>query len=204
MASIGGGCGRDVVSLPGMAVGRLSCRLVNRFTGESVPFAETKNMMSYAAADAIAAAYAGDTSLCPTHMGFVYGASGDMDLSPPATRDMAFPTASSLGNNANIQVVRLSGTPELVASDTSSALYKKNSVVFRACTRSSGDSGSDLYPVRQDIPLSGDGMHMYYALLLGKGAGTGKYSVLAASRFPAVKEKPENYDLAVEWTVSFF
>ena len=208
----------EFADLGRMARGSLRCRLVNRATGESVPFVDAHNALSYSAADAIAAAYGGDTSLCPSHMGFIFGSDPQASISLPSSRGMKWSELKSelAGVPANIQVVSLSGTPEIVKNDAQSVGYAGNSVLFRACTRSSGAT-VDNYPFgtsgengELSGDLSGNGMHMYHAVLLGKakgGCGSSDYTILARAtlgRNNVFKGKPSDYELAIEWQVSFF
>lgn len=185
------------------------------------PVVARHNSMSYAAADAVAAAYGGNPSMAPKYIGFLYGSSDSpVEIADPSDRRMEWDDIAdeTLRIGGNILVSRFMSPPEVSCtppeSSAEDAAYHGNSVTFRACTRSGSageyafdTSGSSGYAVE-----FGDGMYLYHALLLGDAGcvpcgARKRYSVLgrvSLDRGGRFRTKPEDYELALGWKVTFF
>ena len=194
---------------------------------EKIPFSARHNTLSYMAAGAVAAAYGGDTSLVPKYIGFVYGDDASpTEIADVSDRDMRWDDVKeemkTIGGN--ILVCRFLSPPELStnpgsgdsndSNDRGYGEYKNNAVTFRACTRS-GAAGTYAFDTSSESGFAGefgDGMYLYHAVLLGEVPCQScqeerEYTVLArvslekGGRF---RKKPEDYELALDWKVSFF
>jgi hypothetical protein len=199
--------------------------------GVKIPFLSRHNTLSYMAAGAVAAAYGGDTSLVPKYIGFIYGNDASpTELSEVTDRDMRWDDvkAEMKRIGGNILICRFISTPELSTNygplDSTDSLdcndeggvYENNAVTFRSCTRS-GAAGTYAFDTSSESGFAGefdDGMYLYHAILLGdipcqasSCQEEKKYTVLArvslekGGRF---RKKPEDYELALDWKVSFF
>ena len=177
--------------------------------GKSRRAFDTHNMLSYSAADALAAAYGGDTSLVPKYMGFIYGNGTDAgaDLGPSG-REMSLETIQNIVGaigNANVLITGFSRPPTISSSsvalsqpenensaesdvlspgDPELPSYQGNVVEFHAVTRTQG--GTYLFDTSADSPYAGpmaDGSVIYRVVLLGDSrtpCKTGsRYTVLA-------------------------
>lgn len=205
----------------------------------SYPHLSVHNTLSYAAADAMAAAYGGDTSRVPRYIGFIYGTEEAPAL-PPIDRDMTMDSVRSLVEsigNANMQVCRFSRKPTVGDYDTfgvqpgpvcpedsndsndsndlndsaeSEKRYFGNVVEFHAMTNT-GVDGDYAFETYAGGPFAGeltDGMAIYRAVLLGDGKNpcVDPYTVLAMvdlKKNGVYRQKPESYELALDWRVMF-
>ena len=192
--------------------------------GARIPFVARHNTLSYAAAGAVAAAYGGDDTFVPKYIGFIYGGdSSPTELADLSDRDMRWDDVKSEMKRigGNILVCRFISPPELSTNqpDPGSAEedpkeYSDNAVTFRSCTRS-GAAGTYAFDTSEESGFAGefgDGMYLYHAVLLGDGPCQScqeekEYRILArvslekGGRF---RKKPEDYELALDWKVSFF
>lgn len=197
--------------------------------GARVPFVARHNTLSYSAADAVAAAYGGDPSLSPRFIGFVYGQSASpTEIATVSDRDMRWADvkAEMKKIGGNILVCRFISPPEVSVNPSSedsndlsdsndgASVYEGNAVTFRAVTRS-GAAGTYAFDTSGESGFAGefdDGMYLYHAVLLGEVAcqrcqDEREYRVLArvslekGGRF---RKKPSDYELALDWRVSFF
>ena len=197
------------------------CAVFDRFTGSLVhgsvmgtwvpsgagkPFMAFRqhNALSYAASEALAAAYGGDASMVPGRMGFLYGTKASPEL-PPISRTMTMASLQSLAESCdkgNVQVVRFSRSPSLAESTAG----RRNVVEFHGVTRDDLE-GKYQYDTSGG-PFCGklaDGMYVYRAVLLD-GAGDAPSTVLAMvdlSRNGTYRAKPAGYELALDWRVTF-
>lgn len=166
------------------------------------------NTVSASAAAVMAEAYGGDTTRVPRYIGFIYGT----DPSPSftdVTRDVDWGSLVEdiRSKGCNMQIVRLSRRPEVVDDDSGS-----HSVVFSAVTRS---GAADYLGTEQDGfagPLGGGvtDVYIYRAVLLGNSGKCGDdgnwYVVLAMvdmDKGLGYRPKPAQYELALDWKVSF-
>lgn len=163
------------------AKGHVSAFFV-RNDGYTECIADKDNMTMYAAADAMAAAYAGDSSLVPKHVAFLYG---DDDTPADSFIDKSTKWAD-IANSFEHSVTGFSYAPTLTSTGDE---YARNAVVFHCRT--------------ENIP---DNKKVYKACLLGKSVYGSEYSLLAVVDLGtdgAYKSKPEDFELSIDWTVKF-
>ena len=192
--------------------------ITTRWVGSSeVEDCRTHNTLSYTAADVMAAAYGGDATRIPKYIGFLYGGGSKPAKLPVIDRDMDWAKVQELANfvHGNILVVRFSNTPSieketiLESTDVTVAPYKGNVVVFHAGTRTGDDgeyaedtSGQSDYATKLE-----SGMYIYRTILLGDLGDCGKgYTVLGMADLKkngTYRQKPSDYELAVDWRVTF-
>lgn len=162
------------------AEGSVNCRLVGK-TGESVEFCSKHNMTTYAAADAVAAAYAGDSAYIPKKIAFIFGDSPS--VTSGYTRET---TWGDVKNDNSYVITGFSYAPTLSSDDD---VYKFNKITFHGRT--------------EDIP---DNKYVYKACLLGKGTGGADYSLLAVVDLGVdgtYKPKPQDFEMSIDWAVKF-
>lgn len=201
-----------------VAKGFVAPSLTNVVTGEKIPFELRHNTLSYTSAEAMAAAFGGNPSYIPARVGFIYGGSGsaiDGAISRSQSWDALMDQLKA--NDADIQVVSFSYSPSLGGekpdsssseSDSSSdpgGDYSNikpggsNAVTFHAVSNSQ-DVGE-----RDKTKAFGYGDSIYQAVLLG--LHDGKYYVLSrvslADKSAGYLKKPENFEVALDWTVVF-
>ena len=200
---------------------------VDLSTGKTVPFDTRHNMLSYMSAEAMAAAFGGDPSYIPARMGFIYADKENVELSE-ITRTQDWTSiieeleAANLNAAVDIQIVDFSYPPTLggekpapsdssgsgSGSDSSSGSdggdYNHllpggaNAITFHAVSNSM-DSGAAL---GGNPFLHGD--YIYHALLLGYQMG--RYYVLSRVSLKdggGYLQKPEGFEVALDWTVVF-
>ena len=191
--------------------------------GREISCIDTHNTISFDAASAVAAAYGGDVSKVPKFVGFLYGdLANPTGLTDPENRNMQWDDIREEVRNikyGNIQVAKFSfaptfSTPDEDDSDSNgTVLYKNNAVTFHACTRS-GSAGKYAFPTDGGSGYAEefkDGMYIYHALLLSPKTececDPQEYNVLARvslDRNKVFRKKPEDYELALDWCVTFF
>lgn len=97
-----------------MARGSVVPHLIDIKTGKTIPFGRRHNTLSFAAADAMAAAFSGDLSRVPNRIGIIYGADDD---NPALTisRDQSWSNlkADLTAASANVQIRPFSFAPSL-------------------------------------------------------------------------------------------
>ena len=211
--------------------GQVSPSFIDIRTGERVAWPARHNTLSYDAAHAMALAFGGDDSLVPNRVGLVYGPSGDTSFSridrDQAWDDLVYDLSSK---RADVQVQPFSYSPSFVqigagssgSSGSSGSLGSSESpdpsgdkqgwaVVFHAhsdsvtsgaigSVGSSGSSGSG-----ESGMIFTSGMYIFQAVLLNYSGG--KYTVLARVSLDnagTYYAKPENFEVALDWTVKFF
>lgn len=200
--------------------------------GREIRFLDTHNTISYAAADAIAAAYGGDVSMVPKYVGFIYGPDANPpSLSDPTNRYMKWKDvkAEVKAISGNIQVARFSFKPTIGVPDRGEggdsndsndsyrdaareSNYDGNAVTFHACTRS-GNVGKYAFSTAKGSGFAkpfGNGMYIYHAMLLSPRTDCeceeAEYNVLARVSLykNGYRRKPKDYELALDWCVTFF
>ncbi len=156
--------------------------------GSSVPLGGRSNLATYAAADALAAAYAGDPSGMPCRIAFLYGSDEDAVLDGPS-RGLRWSDVLDEypdgGTPKGSVVTAFSYAPTLQATNDR---YGMNKVVFHGRT--------------QGLP---DNCVLYRACLLGRGRDS-EYNLLAIvdlASSGSYRRKPEGFELAVDWAVKF-
>lgn len=190
------------------------------------PFDVRCNKLSYMSAEAMAAAFGGDPSYIPARVGFIYG---DHDVMPSEStisrsqswenllEELSYSDDSAV---VDVQVVGFSYSPTLGAekpsdpgsspsdssdsgSDSSSDYCNilstgSNAITFHAVSNSS-DRGAAF-----DSAAFSSGKYIYQAVLLGQH--NGKYYILSRVSLKSngrYLQKPENFEVALDWTVVF-
>ena len=183
-----------------VARGFVSPSWINVPTGERMPFEMRHNMLSYDAANAMASAFGGDPSYIPSKIGFIYGIGKQPDLEV-YTRSMSWSSVAGLENEkVGVQVVDFSYTPTLSTVDVYETTesggskkaegYERNAVTFHAVSNSTG---------------FGSGKYAYQAVLIG-GTSENDYKVISRVSLDdngAYKAKPEGFEIALDWTITF-
>lgn len=188
-------------------------------TGRRVPFGTRHNTLSYASAEAMAAAFGGDPSYIPSKVGFIYAPS-DGGFAGTISRNQSWESLLNelADNNADVQVVSFSYSPTLGgetspggSSDSSSSGPDEdgdytnikptgsNAITFHAVSNSQ-DAG-----VRATAAFKTDD-YIYQAVLIGQAAGK-NYVLSRVSLFDEslgkYLQKPANFEVALDWTVVF-
>lgn len=200
--------------------GDVSMSWYNTNNGEYIPINSNHNTLTYGAADALAAAYGGDSSLVPRYMGFIYRpkvtdvAGNALDTSSVNISRLS--SITSLGTelksiNAGLHIVDFSYRPTLSVDKggidssieyLSGDVYLNNVVTFHAHTV----SGVKDYFDPENMEDLGDGSEILAAVLLGKLGD--EYRVLAIislkGNSDTFKSKPTGFELALDWKVTFF
>lgn len=152
-------------------VGMLPCGFVKASVGDTS--FETCNTACVAAAKAIAAAYAGDLSLVPCGVVFLYGNEGE---EAGITADSAL----------TWQDVKNSGVEMTdVLPFSYRASVDGNKVTFHARTKNIAS-----------------GKVVNFACLVGRSQSGDGYEVLAIVDLGG-KKKPEDFEMSIDWTVKF-
>ena len=211
------------------SAGMVEPRFLDVRTGELVPWPARHNTISFDATRAMALAFGGDSSLIPNRIGIIYGGDATTQFPTTITRDQEWADLAYelQGKNADVQVQPFCYSPSFVkvyrggsgpsgssdspepvlgSSDLSAYKYPGWAVTFHA--HSDSVTGGVL---RHDDPESGNvmifatGSHIFQALLLNETAG--KYTILARVSLDSngtYYSKPENFEVAIDWTVKFF
>lgn len=194
------------------ARGEITARWVGR---DVVDDCVVHNTLSYTAADVMASAYGGDSSRIPKYVGFLYGGGDSPAELPIVDRDMDWDSVRQLAEDihGNILVVRFSSAPSIeqeepVESNDGQSPYKGNVVVFHAVTRtgSDGDYAEDTSGQSKFATKLDSGMFVYRTILLGDPADCSDgYTVLGMADLKkgSYRRKPADYELAVDWRVTF-
>lgn len=201
---------KELVELKSHARGAVSASWVS--DSKVVRLPARANQLSYACADAMAMAFAGNQRYIPRYVGFVYGAAeAPVGLTPATSRDQTWAgLAANLAEPevvGNIQIAPLSLTPAL-GIDGDPDLYSSNAVTFSAHTRT---DASATYGFPLAAPYAeglSTGSYLYHAVLLAMPSQRVYVPVarvtLADAMSGAYLQKPDGFELAVEWQVSFF
>ena len=190
------------------ARGRISARLVSG-SGE-LPFCENHNALSYTSSEVMAEAYGGDASRIPKYIGFIYGT----DPMPPMDeidRDMTWDTVKALIEkiHGNMLVTRFSRRPYVYSDHDDSTEGTGSTVMFSAVTRTGYDGMyvEDTTGQSNFAPALSSDMYIYRVVLLGDSRGCGNdYTVLGMAdlmKNGAYRAKPADYELALDWRVTF-
>lgn len=200
------------------ANGMVTPSFVNIATGEVVPFTKRHNMLSYMAAEAVAAAMGGNPSYIPCRMGFIYGNSDSLPITDVITRNQTWSTLlESLSNSGDkvvdVQVVDFSYSPTLGAGDaaessnssdpseagdyTNISSTGSNAVTFHAVSNSQ-DAGQ----LNKGVFVANS--YVYQCLLLGYYQGD--YYIIARASLKQDDRylaKPAGFEIALDWKVTF-
>lgn len=164
------------------AEGHVKCEFVGR-DGTTVPVYDGHNLTTFAASDAVALAYAGDSSGIPKCVAFLYGTKASFGIGTVnrSTKYSEIESGKSTGDY-EISVTPFGYAATMASTDAET--YDHNKVVFHCRT--------------QNIP---DNNRVYALCLLGKKADS--YVLLAYVDLQSYKMKPADYELSLDWAVSF-
>lgn len=175
--------------------------------GCAYPAFSRHNQLSYSSCDVFARMLAGDTAYTPRYIGVIYGSAAEPgDIAQPDNRYMTWSgLATELASvGGNIQIAPFTYSPTITV-DGDEARYAGNATVFGAHTRS-GAAATYGFPLAE--PYAGPmaaGANLYHAVLLAKPQD---YVVVArvSLRDPgqAYPVKPDGFELALDWQISFF
>ena len=186
---------------------------VNKETGEKRVAFERRNQLSFACCDVLAGLMAGNASRAPQYIGFIYGTNASPNLVAPTVRAQTWEALKSelaAVASANIQVAPLSLTPQTTKDNggPAGAEYNGNAVIFNAHTQT-GSAGQYGFPTTE--PFAGvmnAGVYLYHAVLLTPtGNPQNPYLIVARLSLidgAAYDTKPNGFELALEWQVSFY
>jgi hypothetical protein len=184
-------------------------------TGTRIPFKMRHNTLSFMSAEAMAAAFGGDPSYIPSMVGFIYGKS-DGSFAGDITRRQSWDDLMDnlAANSADIQIVSFSYSPTLGGekTDTSGSSSSgenesdysnikptgSNAITFHAVSNSQ-DQGF----LETEAFKASD--YIYQAVLLGYNGGK-RYVISRVSLEDPNQgylQKPENFVVALDWTVVF-
>jgi len=205
------------------AKGTVRWAYVNLRTGERRQVGERSNVITYTAADLMARMLGGQTDYVPKYFGFIYGTNAapglvDPDTLPASTRrvhpwsQIASDLAGVAAGKANCVISAMTTQPAVsLGVDSDPALYANNAVTLAANTGSRLEygfsiSGGIYAPALQDDGVSD---YMYQAVLLARivaASGITYYPFARISLADAgvYSIKPANWELALDWTVTYF
>ena len=201
-----------------MARGFVSPSFVDINTGSRIPFKLRHNTLSFMSAEAMAAAFGGDPSYIPSKMGFIYGPVGGEfvgEITRYQTWDGLLDELAR--NSADVQVVPFSYSPSLggfagdggsspAGDDSGDGDYTNikstgsNAITFHAVSNSQDAGARETEAFKKDD-------YIYQAVLLGSNGGK-NYVISRVSLFDyelgTYLQKPDNFEVALDWTVVFF
>lgn len=183
---------------------------VNPETGERIPWGNRHNTLTYLSASAMAAAFGGNADCIPNSIGIIYG-SGDApsdDLS--RSQNWEALGVELKDKKANVQIRSFSYSPSITASDEvyEGREIKGNMVTFHMCSDSQ-TGGAFPYG---EAAIFNNGQKIFQAVLLNVKDGRAPLILArvsledktASSSGSSYKAKPENFEVALDWTVKFF
>lgn len=186
---------------------------INLKTGEKIPWPCRHNTISFDATHAMALAFGGDNSLIPNKIGIIYGGANATFNTIDRNQSWESLTNELSGKSANVQVQPFCFSPSFESisrsdiNSSSDVTYPGWSVTFHAHSDSvtpgaisSSSSGSS-----SDGSIFNSGTSIYQAVLLNESAG--KYTILARVSLDssgAYYTKPDNFEIAIDWTIKFF
>lgn len=203
-----------------LAKGYVTPSFVDVRTGKAVPFKMRHNTLSFMSAEAMAAAFGGDPSYIPSRMGFIYGSNASRFMGDISRRQSWEGLLNELGtNDSDVQIVTFSYSPSLggektaYGSDSSSSSGSdheesdyanikaggSNAITFHAVSNSQDAGFRETEAFKKED-------YIYQAVLLGYSGG--EYYILSrVSLYDDVQQtylqKPENFEVALDWTVVF-
>lgn len=216
-----------------LARGFVNPSLVDVSTGRKIPFDKRHNTLSFMSAEAMAAAFGGDTSFIPAKIGFIYGTESAMPTESVITRNQDWDSlleeisSSSSRDDVDIQVVGFSFHPTLGSEKPAPSLSGDSGSSDSSGSDSSGSDSSEgdyshilstgsnaitFHAVSnsQDAGIvrsrafEGGGSYVYQAVLLAFHEG--KYYVLSRVSLKeggSYLQKPSGFEIALDWTVVF-
>ena len=192
----------DKLNLACCASGRVTANFVRQ--GHSIEVIDRSNVITYSAADTIAKLAAGLSTAAPSAIGVMYGGEELPSLAHPSlTRDHSWEALAeqAAGVSGNVAIMPLSLAPSISA--VAGGDYAGNTVTFSANTGAVGSSafsGVDYAGALSTL----DPVYFYQVLLLCGQPGA--YTIFARSTLlsgSVYKSKPDNYELAIQWAVTF-
>lgn len=195
------------------AKGQVKPSFVNLHSGECIPWEFRHNTLSYDAAEAMAAAFGGDSTLIPNRIGIVYGGSEDID-SAEISRSQSWTSFRDelMAAKADVQIQSFNISPSIKSITRELPTGEKESgvaVTFHAHSDSTTEGYFKILGSGAKA-LFTSGKKILQAVLLNQGV-TGDPTILArvsladtSSGNKGYKTKPDNFELALEWTVKFF
>lgn len=180
--------------------------------GSRKPAFRRQNQLMFGAADVLAALMAGDQTMTPKAIGFIYGTGDNPTLTEPSVRNQTWATLKTelaAVNSANIQIAPIIMAPQVVpdSSGINGDVYAGNSVILSATTMTSADPNN--YGLPFTAPYSEGlvvGNYLYHAVLLARPA-LGQYTVIARLSLAEnniFEVKPAGFELSLDWQISFF
>lgn len=172
--------------------------------GQSIRLVDTSNVVTYAAADLVAETLAGRKS-APLVIGMLYGPNATPALSHPgATREHTLEDLSEQTDaiGGNVLLASLSLTPSLQAFGPQHR-YRSNRIIYSA------NSGNNLGYLFSGVGFADpvpdyDPVYFYQVVLLSRAEGA--YHIFARASLMeggVYKAKPDGFDLAVQWSITF-
>lgn len=212
------------------AIGSVEPSFVNLVTGDRECWSNRHNTLSYESASSMAAAFGGDPTYVPNRIGIIYGAGSDPRFLPVISRqqtwnDLKIELAEK---NADIQVQPFSYSPSL-SKVTRNINIDSNSAPANTSESSSGNTQVTEEGTAVTFHMHSDSVtkgafgvynsaagstsstifttdtYIYQAVLLNKTGNN--YKVLARVSLGengVYYMKPENFEVAIDWTVKFF
>ena len=193
---------------------------IDMTTGRVVPFGMRHNLLSFMSAEAMAAAFGGDTSYVPAKIGFIYGTESN-PTEPVPSRDQSWQRLKSElsfgGENADVQVVGFSYHPTLGGFDpdgesssgsSSSPGGDYNNILptgSNAITFHAVSNDSDVGAIFGRSAFGADN-YIYQAVLLGLDPDDDSmYHILSrvSLKDGVYLQKPEKFEVALDWTIVF-
>lgn len=197
-------------------------------TGRRIPWDGRHNTISFDATHAMALAFGGDSSLIPNKIGIIYGSTQSTDFATVGRSQSWTDLVHEMQDkHADVQVQPFSHSPSFLpitrggsssastvssspeespaqeAESPSSTQYPGWAVTFHAhsdsCTPGAADTASS------GAMIFTTGMYIFQAVLLNETRG--KYTILARVSLAnngVYYTKPENFELALDWTIKFF
>lgn len=193
--------------------GQVTPSFIDIKTGKKIPWGSRHNTISFDATHAMALAFGGDDSLIPNRIGIIYG--GENATFDTIGRNQSWDELSNelTDDGANVQVQPFSFSPsfeQISRSDinsTSDVTYPGWSVTFHAHSDSNtpGAISSSSPGSGSDVSIFTSGTKIYQAVLLNESLG--KYTILARVSLDSngsYYTKPDNFEVAIDWTIKFF
>ena len=183
----------DAFRLEQNASGRISASFVSQRGGRAIPVLGRPNVITLEAADIMARLVAGAANAAPSHIGVVYGSDAlPSFVNPEITRDHDWESlAEEVGAvGGNIAIMPLSLTPSVSGRV---ATFSANSGTI---SRYGFDGAPYAGPVSTLDPL-----YFYQVVLLDAEHRIFARSTLLDSG--VYRAKPEDYDLAIQWAITF-
>ena len=183
---------------------------VNPVTGERIPWDNRHNTLTYLSASVMAAAFGGNADYIPNSIGIIYGSGGAPSDDFSRSQDWEALGAELEGKKANVQIRSFSYSPSITASDEvyEGREAKGNMVTFHMCSDSQTGGA---FPYGEASIFNSE-QQIFQAVLLNVRDGRSPLILArvsledkaASSSGSSYKAKPDNFEVALDWTVKFF